>query len=232
MALTDDIEQLREDSLAALDASHDYYTRTKHVWRFVQQMVREGHRIAMENQATGSTVVSDELPRLAQEYVTGYLASATFQHFVSLFEDFVSGFLLAWLSAYPRSLEKRQLAFETVLDSTDKTEIIRAVVRKELIEITYKRVDEWFKYLDKIVHLGCPDEDQIKQLAEIKASRNVLVHNKGIVDAKYVEKSMGRARYQDDDMLEIPEQYHRDSWELIKQVVNDIADSGISKLQA
>ncbi|MBN2293747.1 MAG: hypothetical protein JXM70_15070 [Pirellulales bacterium] len=65
---------------------------------------------------------------------------------------------------------------------------------------------------------------------EIKASRDILVHNNEIVNSLYVDKSMGRARFSEGDKLELPESYHRESWQLIKQVVTDIADAAVNKL--
>ena len=135
MALTDELQQLREESLRALDDSHNYFTHTKIAWRLVQQMVQQGHTVTFRNQATGSTISERDLGVLAQGYVTGYLSSATFQHFVSLFEDFVFGFLRAWLTEYPGSLSGKQLEFRTVLDATDKAAIVRAVVHKELASL-------------------------------------------------------------------------------------------------
>jgi hypothetical protein len=67
---------------------------------------------------------------------------------------------------------------------------------------------------------------------EITQLRDVLVHNDGIANSTYVDKSTGCARFADGDRLEIPEHYHRESWELIKQVVAAVADAAIKKLEA
>ena len=230
MALIDEIPRLRDDCLSSLDASHNYYAHTKSAWRLVQQMVRQGHKVTIRNQATGNTVDETELSGLAQDYVTGYLASATFQHFVSLFEQFVFDLLRAWLTEYPVSLSGNQLLFRTVLDAADKNEIVAAVVQKEVRGLAYKRVADWFVFLEKIAKLECPTEDQIRQLAEIKASRDVLVHNNGIANSIYIDKSMGLARFADGETLELPEHYHRESWRLIKQVVSDLTDAAINKV--
>jgi hypothetical protein len=230
MALIEDINQLRLDSLAALDASHDYYSHTKAAWRLAQKVGRRSRKFSIRNRATGGAIGKDELPKLAQRYIAEYLAPATFQHFVSLFEDFIFDFLRAWLIQYPESLSRKELRLQAVLDAADKAEIIRAVVDKELLGIAYDPIVEWFKYLDKIARLGCPNRDQIERLAEIKASRDVLVHNKGIASAIYVEKSLGRGRCGDGEVLEIPEYYHRESWQLIKQVISEVADAAITKL--
>jgi len=230
MALIDEITQLRDDCLSSLDTSHNYYVHTKRAWRLVQEMARQGHKFTIRNQATNTTVDEAELSGLAQDYVTGYLASATFQHFVSLLEQFVVDLLRAWLTEYPRSLAKNELQFRTVLDAADKNDIVTSVVQREVHGLTYKRVADWFAYLEKIAQLGCPTQDQIQQLAEIKASRDVLVHNNGIANSRYVDKSMRQARFADGDTLELPEHYHRDSWQLIRQVFSDVADAGINKL--
>jgi len=231
MDLTAEIEQLRRDSLAALYASHDYYANTQFAWRFVQQMVREGHRFEIQRRATSTVPAEHEVSGLAHVYVTQYLASATFQHFVSLFEDFTFDLMRAWLRAYPGSLSGNQLPFRVVLESADKEEVVRAVVDRELLGLAYQRVDNWFRYLEKLAQLGCPSQDQIERLAEVKASRDVLVHNKGIANAVYVDKSMGRARYGEGEKVELPEHYHRESWELIKQVVAELAEAALNKLR-
>jgi hypothetical protein len=230
MALSDKITQLRDDTIASLDAGHNYHVHTEIAWRLVQRMVRQGDAFTIRNQATGNSVDETELSNLAQGYISGYLSSATFQHFVSVFERFVSDLLRLWLTEYPGSLAGNQLKFRTVLDCADKDAIVAAVVDKEVHGLSYQRLAEWFDYLEKIAKLGCPSQDQIERLAEVKASRDVLVHNNGIVNVIYLDKSMGRARFSNGDRLELTEHYHRDSWQLIKQVVTEVANAAIIKL--
>lgn len=230
MTLIDEITHLRDDSLSSLDASHDHYAHTKWAWGVVRQLVRQGRKFTIRNQVTGNTVDETKVDGLARNYVARDLVSSTFQHFVSLFERFVFDFVRVWLTEYPKSLSGKQVKFGTVIEATDKGEIVAAVVQKQVLEISYERVGDWFAYLEKIAQLGCPNQDQIERLAEIKASRDVLVHNNGIANSTYVAKSMGRARFAEGENLELPEQYHRDSWQLLKQVVADVANSGINKL--
>ena len=231
MRLIEEIEQLRSDSIAALDASHNYYTHTKYAWRIVQEMVRQGHKFSIRNRETGDSIGEQKLSSLAQGYVTNYLTSATFQHFISLFDDFVFDFLRVWLTEYPGILCKMQLEFGSVLESADKKEIIRNIILKKLNDVAYEGIEKRFKYLEEIAKLGCPNRDCLEKLAEIKASRDVLVHNKGIANFIYVKKSGERARFKDGQTLEIPDYYHRESWQLIKKIVSDIADAGIRKLK-
>src|SRR5574340_81082 len=212
MALTDDIEALTNRTLSALEASHDYYTYTKRVWRLLQKVVKEGRKFSFRNLTTGTSVDEQVLLGRAQDYVTDYLMSSTFQHFVSLFEDFLFQLLRYWLAAYPASLSRKHVEVGAVLKAPDKSAIVLAVVDKELNELKYERLPDWFAYAKRLINLGCPSEDEIQTLAEIKASRDILVHNNGIVNATYVDKAGSRARYADGARLEIPEQYHRASW--------------------
>lgn len=229
MALADEIQALANRTLFALDASHDYFTYTKRVWRLLQQIVEEGRKFTFRNRTTGTRVDEQVLLGRAQLYVTDYLISSTFQHFVSLFEDFFFGLLRRWLAAYPGSLSNKQLEMSAVLKAPDKTAIVLSVVDKELNERKYKRVADWFSYLEQLANLGCPTTEEIEILAEIKASRDILVHGNGMANAIYVEKAGRRARCQDGQKLEIPEQYHRESWETIKKVVYDLSSAAITK---
>jgi hypothetical protein len=168
----------------------------------------------------------------AQLYVANYHVSYTFQHFVTQFEDFFFDLLRLWLAAYPHSLSRRQLEFGTVLKASDKAAIVLAVVDKELNELKYERLADWFIYLDRLVKLCCPTASEVERLAEIKASRDILVHNKGITNAAYVSKAGNRARFKDGEKLRMPERYHRESWETIKKVVSDVSAAAIAKARS
>ena len=228
MALAEDVQGIANRTLAALDASHDYFTYTKRLWRLLRLVVKEGRKINFQNRATRSRMSERALVSKARLYISDYLVSSSFQHFVSLFEEFFFDLLRLWLAAYPQSLSRKQLEFSTVLKASDKAAIVLAVVDKELNELKYERLADWFAYLDRLVKLGCPT-DEIERLAEIKASRDILVHNKGIANAAYVSKAGRRARYRDGEPLEISEPYHRESWETIKKVVSDISAAAIAK---
>ena len=229
MALADEIEALAKRTLSALKASHDYYAYSESVWRLLPQIVDEGRKFTFQNLTTGTEVDEQVLLELAQSYVADYLMSSTFQHFVSLFEDFFFELLRCWLAAYPATLSKKQVEMGAVLKAPDKTAIVLTVVDRELNELKYKRMSDWFAYLDRLANLGCPTADEIESIAEIKAARDVLVHNSGVANETYVSKAGSRARYGDGEKLEIPEQYHRASWEMINKVVRDVSAAAMGK---
>ena len=230
MALSDDIEALRAQVLADLAAAHDYYTDTKIAWRMVHKVIAAGHTMIIRNMTTGTVTTETELGVKARGYVTEQLTEATFQQFISIFENFYFDLLGLWLTEYPQSLGKKTLDFKTILALPDKNAITGLVVRKELNEIMYERPTEWFAYLEEKAKLGCPTLDEIEHLAEAKASRDVLVHNKGIANKTYESKAGNLARFEEGDRINIPEHYHREIWELVRKIVSDMSKAAIEKL--
>lgn len=100
---------------------------------------------------------------------------------------------------------------------------------KEFNELKYERLSEWFAYFNRLARLGCPPTEDIDKLAEIKASRDIFVHNNGIVNETYVAKAGNLARGTVGQRLDIPEHYHRSSWETIRNVVCQVSTAAIAK---
>lgn len=229
MPLAEDITALRDRVLADLNAAHDYYTDTKLAWKIVQRFVDAGGTFAIRNMTTGSVTTDKELSGKARGYVAEQLAEATFQQFITIFESYFFDLLRLWLSAYPGSLGSRMVTFEDVLAASDKDAIASQVIAKELNEILYKRPADWFKYLDEKAKLGCPTPNEVARIAEAKATRDVLVHNRGIANKTYESKADSLARYKEGQRVDVPERYHRETWELLRKVVTDISNAANGK---
>jgi hypothetical protein len=161
-----------------------------------------------------------------------YLAESVFQHFVSLFEDFVFELLRLWLTAFPAGIpnkDKKPIDLALVIDAADKDAILGFVIDRELNALRYERPTAWFKYLNDRVKLGCPNDEQIERLAEIKASRDLLIHNRGIVNETYIQKADARVRYKLGQRLEIPEPYLRETWLMMGAMVGEMSEAATGK---
>jgi hypothetical protein len=133
MALAEDLRALRDRALADLDSAHDYYIHTRTAWRLVRKIVAAGHTFTVRNMATATVTTQADLAAKARGYVAKQVTEATFQQFVSLFENFFFDLLRLWLTAYPQSLGGKRIEFKTVLDAPDKDAITQLVVDKELL---------------------------------------------------------------------------------------------------
>ncbi|MFI5461649.1 MAG: hypothetical protein ACHRXM_40205, partial [Isosphaerales bacterium] len=230
MALRDEIEAVRDRALAGLNDAHDYFTYTKGAWRMLQFAVqRDGLKFSLRNPSTNSTVNEEALLGHAQRYVAEDLASATLQQFVSIFENFLSDALRLWLLAFPKSFAKRQLSGKEIFGLPDKAAIVDALVEKELKDVFYDRPANWFEYLKDHVDTGAPAAAEAEQFAEVKATRDVLVHGQGVANAYYVDKAGKAARAQSGQPLDVAEPYHQASWELICKLVRDIGTGMAAK---
>jgi hypothetical protein len=179
---------------------------------------------------TGTVRTHTDLVSKAPGYVAEQLAEATFQQFISIFENYFFDLLRLWLLAYPQNLIGKKVDFKEILGAPDKDAITFLVVARELNEILYERPTGWFAYLEEKVKLGCPTPDEIDRIAEAKASRDVLVHNRGVASKTYESKAGRLARYKDGQRIDIPEHYHRETWELVRKVVTDISNAAIAKV--
>jgi hypothetical protein len=253
MAMTDNIQMLRDRTLPNLNVAYDYYTHTKIAWGIVRQSILTGNKFAVKaapeiavsleppvhstnstvlrTNETGTKTTEQDLLAKASEYVKVELPEATFLQFISIFEAFLGDFLRLWFLAHPESLSKKQVDFKTILESQDKDAITQVVVDRELNEVTYKSPADWFEYLDKLAKLNVPNEAEIQQFTEAKASRDVLVHNRGVANKTYVSKVGKLARYGIGERIEIPGDYHKATWELVRKMVADISTAAIQKVQ-
>ncbi|MEJ7638228.1 MAG: hypothetical protein WKF75_09710 [Singulisphaera sp.] len=230
MVLADEIRALRDRALTDLDSAHDYHTDTNTAWQLVHELISNGHEFIVRSTITGTVTTQADLAAKAHGYVAKELNEATFQQFLAIFEHFLFELLRLWLTAYPESLGGKKVDFKAVLDAPDKESITSLVVGKELNEVLYDRPTGWFDYLESKAKLGCPSFDEIERIAEAKASRDVLVHGRGIVGKTYESKAGNRARYQDGDRIAITDQYHRETWDLLRGVISDISNAGIAKV--
>ncbi|MHC5539581.1 hypothetical protein ACYOEI_15290 [Singulisphaera rosea] len=107
------------------------------------------------------------------------MATFTFRQFVTAFEAFLFNFRYRLLVHNPRQFSEKPLDFGTVLKAADHDEVVSGVILKQLNELKYEHMREWFAAVHKAVRLDCPAEDEIEALAEIKATRDILEHNAG-----------------------------------------------------
>jgi hypothetical protein len=230
MPIGSDIQAILARAYRDLDATHDFFTHSQVAWRSFQDHVTKGYKFTSQNFATGTIIDQDGLVRLAAKYTEQYLATFTFRQFVSTFEVFLFDVLHLTLRHNPWQFAAKRLEFEVVLKAKDRDQVMSEVILKQLNELKYEKLRDWFDCLNKAVKLPCPSDDEIDALAEIKATRDLLEHNSGVVNDTYLRKAGKKARFPAGALIEIDEPYHLDSWRIIKKVVNDVASAATAKL--
>lgn len=230
MALSDDICQLGQRSVAALDETMEYFTHSKAAWKLLLASIDQGAKFTVVTKGVGSQVNQEELKRRAKRYIKERLTPAAFQESVTYFESFLFDFLAFWVTEYPECLSAKQLDFRRVLEAADRAEIIRSVVAHQLNELRYEAVPRWFDDLERRTKLGVPSRDRIESLTEIKATRDILAHGLGTANETYVRKAGRLARARAGEPLGVPTAYFCASWQTIRAVVVELTTAADAKL--
>jgi len=136
MPLVDDLRALAIRSSADLDAVHNFFDHTNHVWRTFRIWVQQGNTLEAANLETGSKVNAQDLLKLSDQYKNEYLLTFTFQHYVALFENFIFDFFRLFLVDDPRRLApKKQVDVRSLLSATDRASMIHIIAEHELNEL-------------------------------------------------------------------------------------------------
>jgi hypothetical protein len=123
-----------------------------------------------------------------------------------------------------------KVGLSALLAAADLGALVRSLVERRMNGVLYERPARWFGFLSRITGIKCPTKDEIARITEAKASRDVLVHNRGIVEHQYLAKAGSLARFKEGERVEIDLQYHNDIWELLRKVVTDVADAVVAKV--
>lgn len=194
-------------------------------------------KIALQHSLYGSAagmtdqlVTSVDLPTYFSTAKDKYFYSLVHQQQVSLFENLFFDLLRILLLDRPERLsKKKQIDYEVIFNSQTKEELIWKIVDRELNEIKYKNVTEWFEYITNTIGLPKISVEKIAKLAEAKATRDILVHNAGVVNQIYINKSGDAARFKSGEIIDVSGDYTRDIWILCVELLITIIDSLIQK---
>lgn len=230
MALADDIRALRDRTLAQLTATHDYLFHTEVAWRLVGVQLTSNPNPTYRNPATGTTTTAQDLSALAVDYSTRHIAEATFLRFYSIFEVFVGDLLRLWLTEFPRGIGGKTFRLEDALDAGSLPALVARAVDHEVAEVTYKSPRKVLEYLERRIGTPLPPAAEIDGLAEAKATRDVLVHSRGVADAEYQAKAGPRARAAAGQRLDIPKPYHQGVWDLLNKLITDLSAAAVAKI--
>jgi len=179
------------------------------------------------------TIKAKELPTHLTRAKDEYLAPLMFQNQVALFEYLFFDMLRLLLVDKPLHLpSNRKIEYSEIFDAQTKEEIIGAMVDRELNELKFKNVQEWFLYLEKLVSDCKTSACDQEHIAEAKATRDLLVHNAGVVNDIYLKKAGNHARYKIGENVHVGGDYSRDIWQLLLSALLGSVDCLISKFEA
>jgi hypothetical protein len=153
---------------------------------------------------------------------------------VSLIEQFLEEIIRTILIMHPGKLsvdvgssskkeaqEEKKIDLKDIIGAKSLDDIYLTIINQRLYKLFYASPTDYFKYFKDIIQIKL-DEDLVLTYVEIKATRDLLVHNKGKVNAIYVQKAGTKARATDPRQnIPITEQYYIQSFASFKKIVRD-----------
>jgi hypothetical protein len=178
----------------------------------------------------------DEVAAILDRFTSNELYQTFVGTLVAHFEPFLGQVLREVLAEYPRKLTanfpgiqvQKDVPVGVVLD-TDSTnareELIEWVIDKAVGSIFYAAPKFYLEYLTKVGGI-VSDDPAFDDYLEIKATRDLIVHNSGVINDVYLSKAGEKARGEAGQMAMIDREYFNHAMSNLKRL------SGIIKRNA
>lgn len=174
---------------------------------------------------TGETIVvarrKSKIISLLEKAVNRDLYRQALITAVAITEDYLFKSLMTILLWYPQKIPnsgEKKIDFSLILSTKDKDELIQNIIVKYINSIFYSSPEKYFETIKKILAITFPDKIK-KQFLEIKATRDLLVHNNGIVNFLYLKKSGKYARGIEGKIIFLNNNYFDDSLCCMKRII-------------
>lgn len=133
---------------------------------------------------------------------------------ISYFESFLFAVLQLVLLAHPKKLTlnvrgmdiKKEIPLDILLDTDNREDALREVIERQLSSLSYATPKAYLEYLNSITGVDTSDPAFLDYV-EIKATRDVVIHNSGIINDVYLSKVGNRKRGEVGGRLVINDQY-------------------------
>lgn len=108
---------------------------------------------------------------------------------VSYVESMLNDTLKYYLSVFPQKLNRQSLnaTMEDLL--SNQFDLVEAQIEKFLHSLAYKPIHEIVTYFCQALSLDADADRLVRPLREIKATRNILLHNRLVTNSVYVEQA-------------------------------------------
>ncbi|WP_146774310.1 hypothetical protein [Burkholderia cepacia] len=174
----------------------------------------------------------DQLRAIATSAVEHEIYFSVFVYAVAQVEAFVGDILLELLRFDTRRVKTHvkgidhtaKIDVAELVDASSREELIEKIIKKNLDLFFYAAPSLQMQYFQAVTGAKLTD-DLVAQWIEIKATRDIIVHNSGVANSKYTEKAGSLARAGDGETLPMTDQYFSDTIAAMKSLVGKTASA-------
>jgi len=158
------------------------------------------------------------------------LTNMGFIYLVAIFDAFLTDIFTSVLVNKPEALKsKRQLTYDRILELMSGGDLITFMAHREINELSYKSMEDQAEYYKSKFNINLSDSGVgVSVLTEIRAERNLLVHNNGVVNEIYLE-TVDSSSLHLGETLNIQYEYWKESRQHLDTVANFVYKSVVDK---
>ena len=132
-----------------------------------------------------------------------------------LLVDILRGILLEFPNKIP---SKRKIDAELVLEAGSLDEVKNSIINSLINELNYKSPREFAEEFEKYTGIKLLEQPAFHKYIELKATRDVYIHNSGVANSIYLTKAGTLSRVRIDEFLPVTIQYFLESYECCLQL--------------
>ena len=144
---------------------------------------------------------------------------------VSKFEAFLFEVMKEILIQYPHQIgtsipglrPTKDISTEILFNASDLSAAINDLIDQHINKVFYSSPAVQFSYLAEIAGIDLND-DAFEKYYELKATRDLLVHNVGVANEQYIRKSGSKSRAKSGEPVVIDRDYFDNSVALVKRL--------------
>lgn len=174
------------------------------------------------------SLVKLNIEELERDILFKHMPSMCFFSLVSAFEDYLIEISMLVLSKYPQKMAKETVDFKLVLELT-KGELLEIKSKDYLNKIMYKKPRDYMVSICELLGISSDEiKDDFYKYIEIKARRDLGIHNQWMKNDIYIRKLDEIGVKSDDDFYMAPDlDYFRMAFDicgsLVKNITNEIS---------
>jgi len=140
---------------------------------------------------------------------------------VTIMEALLSDVVRAVVSRYPQKIgAKRAVQLQVILEARSIEEVHRRAADALLNELSYKSPSEFAEALKDLLSINLLESPSFHKYVELKASRDVHIHSRGVANDTYVRKAGSHARARSGHHLVVDVHYFLESYEACLQLMD------------
>jgi hypothetical protein len=172
----------------------------------------------------------EDIIQLLEEALENGLARNSLISAVAIIESYLADVLRCVLLAFPEKINKKdkKVDFALILDVGDLNALLLRIIDREIYSVFFLAPERYFDYVENILSINIPQSAK-DCYTEIKATRDLLVHNDGIINETYLRKAGKQARGGLGQRIPVDEMYIDQAFGIMKKLVKTLYSESVRK---